>query len=55
MRDDLAVRIATALETIAVNTTPADTGTTETPAEAGTSGTRAETTGETKTTKGGTK
>lgn len=47
MRDDLAVRLVTALEQIAVNTTPADTGTTEPPAE---------TTGEAKTTtKGGSK
>lgn len=47
MRDDLLVRLVTALETIAVNTTPADTGTTEDPP--------AETTGESKSTKGGTK
>lgn len=47
MRDDIAVRIATALETIAEKITPADTGTTETPEE---------TTGGAKTTtKGGTK
>ena len=54
MRDDLEVRLVTALETfvmtletIAENTTPADAGTTEPPAE---------TTGEAKTTtKGGTK
>lgn len=47
MRDDLLVRLVTAIETIAVNTTPADAGTTEPPAE---------TTGEAKTTtKGGTK
>lgn len=47
MRDDLAVRLVTALETIAVNTTPADAGTTEPPEE---------TTGGAKTTtKGGTK
>lgn len=49
MRDDLFVRLVTALETIAVNTTPAETtGTTEE--------TPAETTGGAKTTtKGGTK
>ena len=33
MRDDLLVRLVTAIETIAVNTTPADAGTTEPPAE----------------------
>ena len=48
MRDDLLVRLVTAIETIAVNTTPADSGTTEEPP--------AETTGGAKTTtKGGTK
>lgn len=47
MRDDLAVRLVTALETIAEKFTPADAGTTEPPAE---------TTGGAKTTtKGGTK
>lgn len=47
MRDDLFVRLVTALETIAVNTTPADSGTTEEPP--------AESAGESKSTKGGTK
>lgn len=48
MRDDLFVRLVTALETIAVNTTPADSGTTEPPAETTEGGAKT-------TTKGGTK
>ena len=47
MRDDFFVRLVTALETIAVNTTPAESGTTTEPP--------AESTGESKSTKGGTK
>lgn len=46
MRDDLAVRLVTALETIAEKFTPATPETTEPPAESA---------GESKSTKGGTK
>ena len=48
MRDDLLVRLVTAVETIAVNTTPADAGTTEPSAETTEGGAKT-------TTKGGTK
>ena len=48
MRDDLAVRLVTALETIAEKLTPADAGTTEPSAETTEGGAKT-------TTKGGTK